>query len=129
MVLYNSWVELSDRSKPAFERLMRDKFGAAPFAEWPVPTDQQFEGFEASMARVAEALDKNGSRNGYFVGESITYADLAVGAHIEWFRRMLATEQFERLLEMNQGRWKKLLDELAEYTYVDEGEVYRGQRI
>jgi glutathione S-transferase len=94
-----------------------------------VPTDQQFEGFEASMARVAEALDKNGGRNGYFVGDNISYADLAVAAHIEWFRRTLTAEQFERLLGMNQGRWKKLLDELAEYTYVDEGEVYQGQRI
>jgi hypothetical protein len=51
--------------------------------EWPIPMDQQFEGSEVSLARAAEALNKIGGQEGYFIDDRISYGDVAVTAHIK----------------------------------------------
>jgi glutathione S-transferase len=56
------------------------------------------------------ALDAQGGMNGHFVGDSITFADLAAAAYVEWF--MALSEEPEYILALNGGRWKRLLGEI-----------------
>jgi glutathione S-transferase len=65
---------------------------------------------EAGLGRLAAAIDAQGGQGGHVVGNSITFADLAVAAFIEFFR--VGTDEGEHILTLDGGRWKKLLDEI-----------------
>jgi glutathione S-transferase len=124
-VTYVTWAKLTDDRKPDYEKLMRSLDHGRPFAERHAPTDEDFERFDNVFQRLAEAIDARGSKNGHFYGGDITFADLAVGAFLQFLRHVLSPGRFKRLLELNGDRWKKLVDELAEFTDVDEGEKYQ----
>jgi glutathione S-transferase len=64
----------------------------------------------AALDRLAEALDAQGGTNGHFVGDSVTFADLAAAAYVEWF--MALSDEPEYILALNGGRWKRLLGEI-----------------
>jgi glutathione S-transferase len=122
---YITWAKLSEYGKPAFEETMRQIDGGPPFAERPVPTDADFEKMDNVFERLAEAIDAHGGKNGRLYGDQTTFADFAVGAVFQWLRHILSQERFEKLLQLNGDRWKKLVDEHVEYTNVDEGVVYQ----
>jgi glutathione S-transferase len=65
---------------------------------------------EAGLGRLAAAIDAEGGQGGHVVGDSITFADIAVAAFIEFFR--VCTDEGEHILTLNGGRWKKLLDQI-----------------
>jgi glutathione S-transferase len=65
---------------------------------------------EAGLGRLAAAVDAQGGQGGHVIGNSITFADLAVAAFVEFFR--VGTDEGEHILTLDGGRWKKLLDEI-----------------
>jgi glutathione S-transferase len=64
----------------------------------------------AALDRLAAALDAQGGTNGHFIGDSITFANLAAAAYVEWF--MAVSDEGEYILALNGGRWKRLLGEI-----------------
>jgi glutathione S-transferase len=64
----------------------------------------------AGLGRLAAAVDAQGGQGGHVIGNSITFADLAVAAFVEFFR--VGTDEGEHILTLDGGRWKKLLDEI-----------------
>jgi glutathione S-transferase len=64
----------------------------------------------AGLGRLAAAVDAQGGQGGHVIGDSITFADLAVAAFVEFFR--VGTDEGEHILTLDGGRWKKLLDEI-----------------
>jgi glutathione S-transferase len=64
----------------------------------------------AGLDGLATAIDAQGGQGGHVVGDSITFADLAVAAFVEFFR--VSTGEREHILTLNGGRWKRLLDEI-----------------
>jgi glutathione S-transferase len=64
----------------------------------------------SAFDRLAVALDAQGGSSGHFIGDSPTFADVAVAAYVEW--AVVTTGEAEHVLESNGGRWKKLLAEV-----------------
>jgi hypothetical protein len=85
-----------------------DGRAGVPFAERSWPTDAQLDVFEPALNRVAEAYDKI-DRAG---SDNLIFADLAVVGYLKSFQRGVNGEQFERILALNGGKWKKLLDKV-----------------
>jgi glutathione S-transferase len=64
----------------------------------------------AGLDRLAAAIDAQGGQGDHVIGDSITFADVAVAAYIEFFR--VSTDESEHILTLNGGRWKRLLDDI-----------------
>jgi glutathione S-transferase len=63
-----------------------------------------------ALDRLAAALDAQGGINGHLIGDSLTFADVAAAAYVEWFT--VITNEADHVLSNNGGRWKELLAEV-----------------
>jgi glutathione S-transferase len=100
---------LSEPSKSAYAARMR-VFGLDLATQEKKPAAEQRALVSAALDRLAAALDAQGGTNGHFVGDSVTFADFAAAAYVEWF--MALSDEGEYILALNGGRWKRLLDEV-----------------
>jgi hypothetical protein len=114
--------QLSTRSCIAWERKICAADGGPPFAERAPPTAEHFE-------RVRERLVELGQRYEgckFVLGNQLTYVDLVVVASLVMLTLVIPEERKDQTLAVDDGRWRKLLDEFeaAGYLATDSGEVY-----
>jgi hypothetical protein len=85
------------------------------FAERTWPTDAQLDVFEPALNRVAEAYDKINRAS----SDNLIFADLVVVGYLKSFQGGVNGEQFERILALNGGKWKKLLEKVEKETEIN----------
>lgn len=71
------------------------------------------EVYEAALTSVADVIDKNGGVDGHFVGDTVSFGDLVVAAFLMWIRGGVPAGDFEQIVALNGGRWRKLLELVA----------------
>jgi hypothetical protein len=103
IIFYGIWTNMNARSQSDLDRR-----AGVSFAEKTWPTDGQLDVFEPALNRVAEAYDKI-DRAG---SDNLIFADLVVVGYLKSFQGGVNAEQFERILALNGGKWKKLLDKV-----------------
>jgi glutathione S-transferase len=107
--IYTVYHALSEPSKTFYEGQMQ-AFGLNIATMEKKSSAEQQELISAALYRLAAALDAEGGTNGHFIGDSITFADLAAAAYIKWFT--VISDEAEYVMTLNGGRWKRLLDEI-----------------
>jgi glutathione S-transferase len=106
---YAVYHAMNEPSKSAYAARLRG-FGLDVTTLKKTSPEEQREVLTAALERLAAALDAQRGTNGHFIGDSITFADLAALAYVECF--MVVADEPENILPKVGGRWKRLSDEI-----------------
>ncbi|KAJ3509613.1 hypothetical protein NMY22_g16235 [Coprinellus aureogranulatus] len=121
----------SERRRISFVQIIEAAFLKMPLDEFIANPEHEravWEKAESQFDVVNKLLEKaklvtNGSEVGIFMGgNTLTYADLCLGAVLYWARTALGTEgeeHWQRLAGWNEGRWVRLHEALKVYTAND----------
>jgi glutathione S-transferase len=119
---------LNPRSREYFRRTREADEGKA--LEELSPTEkraEQFTSLQKGYNRLARCYEKNGTdgKGKFLMGDQISYGDFIIASWLMWTKPTVTVDEWERVMAYSDGRWKRLLQDLAEYQNVDEGEVYQ----
>lgn len=75
---------------------------------------------QAAFSQVAQWYEYDGVSKLFFMGDTITYADLVLAAWILPFRRILGvnSSEWQSIRTWDGGRWERLLDSVTKYEVV-----------
>jgi glutathione S-transferase len=117
---------LNPRSQEYFRRTREENNLTLEERSPAGPTrDQQFEGIRKGFTRLARCYEKNGKDSKFIMGDQISYGDFLVASWLLWTKRTTSDDEWNEIMTFDEGRWKRLLEDLDEYTSTDEGEVYQ----
>ena len=70
-------------------------------------------------------LSADGSEKLFFMGERISYPDIAIASWLQWFKRVLGedSQEWKELSQWDDGHWGRFMQEFAKYERVDEGSI------
>jgi glutathione S-transferase len=108
--MYGAYVHTpTEVSKSAYKARLQS-FGMDPFPVANQSPQQTREVLTTGLNKLAAAIDAQGGSNGHVIGDTLTFADIAAAAYVEWF--LVNTKESDHILAANGGRWKKLLEDL-----------------
>ncbi|KAJ6601183.1 hypothetical protein DFH09DRAFT_1127066 [Mycena vulgaris] len=84
--------------------------GAAHVAMWAKLKD--------GLGQIDGWMSKNGAGSRYFVGDTMSYADITIGGYLRWARLVLGREKWEEILTWHGGRWAALMSDLEKYDTI-----------
>jgi glutathione S-transferase len=117
---------LNPRSQEYFRRT-REENNIKLEERSPVgPTrDEQFKSLQKGFTRLAKCYEKNGNDSKFIMGNQISYGDFLVASWLLCAERAIGQNEWDEIMKFDEGRWKRLLKGLDEYTSTDEGEEYQ----
>ena len=79
--------------------------------------DEMVQKMRVCLNRLAALLDANGDAKEWVMGSiGPTFADLALGAILRWFKLVGDPEVWEVIATSNEGRWALHLDKVQPWT-------------
>ena len=110
---------LNPPSEEYFRRTREAKFGAK-LEELNTP--DQWVALEAGLAKLDRWLSANGpGKDELFLGDRISFADVQVAGILVWGKITFGegSEEWQKIISWNGGRWKRLLERFDQYAEVD----------
>jgi glutathione S-transferase len=74
--------------------------------------------FEDAFGQIDNWISKNGAKSKYFVGDTISYADITIAGYLRWGKLVLGKDKWEVILTWHGGRWANLMKEMEKYDVV-----------
>ncbi|KAI0334079.1 hypothetical protein GY45DRAFT_1296000 [Cubamyces sp. BRFM 1775] len=105
---------LNDASKAHFKQ-HREMILGGNMEEWsPLGSSvraEQFKQLEKGFGQVAQWLDAGGKQRKYFMGDDITFVDIALAARLLWMKRVLGddSDEWKSVENWHGGRWARLV--------------------
>ncbi|KAJ7919381.1 hypothetical protein B0H13DRAFT_252548 [Mycena leptocephala] len=74
--------------------------------------------FEDAFGQIDNWINKNGAKSKYFIGDTISYADITIAGYLRWGKLVLGKDKWEVILTWHGGRWANLMKEMEKYDVV-----------
>ncbi|EIN12887.1 hypothetical protein PUNSTDRAFT_50105 [Punctularia strigosozonata HHB-11173 SS5] len=119
--------QLRPRSQEYF-RATREKALGSKLEELSVGVKrvERWATAEAGFAKLLNIIKKNGEGSQYFMGDTVSFADLFIVAWLEWVKQALGGEEWELVRKWNGGFWGQFVDSIhSKYAFFDEGVEYQ----
>lgn len=117
----NSYAYLTPSSKAAFRAFMEPKFGGGRLeALSPAGSAARVAHMKAikeTLGKINGWLEANGPEEPYFIGSTVSFADLVVAAYVGWFKTV-APEEWDEVASWNGGRWAAFVESFEKYRTV-----------
>ena len=116
LIMFPVHQNLSPRSQEFFrvtrERMFRKKLEEiAPAGS----RDGLFKKLEEGLGELGVVYDqKAGADTPYFLGDTLSYADMILLSWLLWPKSILVPEEWERIAGFQEGRWGKLVNSLGD---------------
>jgi glutathione S-transferase len=122
---------LNQASQEYWRRTREARVGRSleDFCPVGVEREKAFKGLQRDLSRITGNTQKNRNGGLFIMGNQISFGDFVIASVLMWAKIMLSTEEYNKIMSFNDGRWKMFMQSLEEYAAVDGGEVYspRGQ--
>lgn len=102
---------LNPASQPFWRKSREGMFGK-PLEE--MATEESWNSFVAGLGKLKAALEANGSTGGFFMGETLTFADLQIAASLLWIK-VVDGEVWDSIAGLHDGTWKNYLERFSGY--------------
>jgi hypothetical protein len=119
---YGSFNNLDSRDQASLESGVRAYDNGPPLAD-RLPQEEHWKGFEQALNRLSQ-VELLGAKASAAGEAGLTFADLTVASFLRWLMVSVSADEFERVLQWENGRWKAFMSEVEPYFTVDEGEAY-----
>ncbi|OBZ68988.1 hypothetical protein A0H81_11337 [Grifola frondosa] len=113
--------QLNPVSEEYFRRTREARFGK--LEEWsplgPV-RDAHWKAIEAGLHKVTKWLSMDGNEKLFFMGETISYADITLASFLIWIRKVLGpdSQEWKNVKRWDGGRWGKFMEAFEKYETV-----------
>ncbi|KAF8965878.1 hypothetical protein BDZ97DRAFT_738541 [Flammula alnicola] len=110
---------LNEASKEFYRRTRENSFGKKLEDIAPTGDDavKEWAKVEEGFGKAAVWYSKNGGKGPFLMGETLSWADLVVGAYLAWFRIIWGEEsrEWRDIVSWHGGRWKSVYEALKAY--------------
>ncbi|KAI9060509.1 glutathione transferase FuA class [Trametes sanguinea] len=106
---------MNDASKEHFKDRRETVFGEN-IEEWSPPGSavraEQWKKLQAGFAQIARWMGAGGKERRFFMGDTITFADIALAGRLMWMKRVLDddSEEWKNVERWHGGRWARLIE-------------------
>ncbi|KAK2461091.1 hypothetical protein APHAL10511_006870 [Amanita phalloides] len=108
-------------SKEYFYKTRSSRFGADIKTMNPTGAarEEAFNDLKDGLDKIDQLLLK--SKGPYVMGETVSFADFAVGGWLKWMQILFGkdSEEWKRVSSWNEGRWGERLERLDKYAQAD----------
>ena len=122
-----AFAQLRERSRPYF-RETREKWAGGKLEELaPAGSEKRakcWETIRKGMNKIATKwLEADGKEKLFFMGDSISYADITVAGFLVWIKIVVGedSKDWQDVLKWNDGRWARFMEAFKRYEGVDVG--------
>ena len=80
----------------------------------------EWKKLEEELGKVAELIERTSNGGEYVMGDTLTYADIALASYIIWIRNTFGreSEEWRDVSSWHGGKWAKVLENLKDYEQV-----------